>query len=93
LNLPSLSWSIAGLPFPNILSPGSLVSKLYCDSLGSLQNVKYSTFHKHDGDTNTILDQLFTEYSQRIHDISHQEPLQDISMGYYVINSLFRVKH
>ena len=53
-NLPSLSWSIEkGLPFPNTISPGSSVSNLYCNvfvSLGLFQNVKHSTFHKHDGD-------------------------------------------
>ena len=42
-NFPSLSWSIESLSFPNTLSPGSSVRKLYCDvfvSLGLFQNVK-----------------------------------------------------
>jgi hypothetical protein len=35
-NHPSLSWTVDGLPYLNFLSPGNLVSKLYCDVLLSL---------------------------------------------------------
>ena len=87
-NLPSLSWSNEGIPFANTLSPGNIVSKLYCDAilpLGIYQNVKNSTFHKNDTDTNTILDLVFSDCSQRIYNISHKEPLQYIAQGHHVL--------
>jgi len=87
-NLPSLSWSNEGIPFANTLSPGNIVSKLYCDAilpLGIYQNVKNSTFHKNDTDTNTILDLVFSDCSQRIYNISHKEPLQYITQGHHVL--------
>ena len=98
-NLPSLSWSDVGLPFANILSPGSIISKLYCDVLSSLGIVRNSTFHKNDQDTNTILDLVFTDCSQRIYHITHNEPLQYKSQGhhvlcfYYLVSSKLSVPH
>ena len=53
--------------------------------LGIYQNVKNSTFHKNDTDTNTILDLVFSDCSQRIYNISHIEPLQYITQGHHVL--------
>jgi len=79
-----------------------MISKLYCNvilHLGIYQNVKDSTFHKNNNDTNTVLDLVFTDCSQRIYHISHNEPLQYHSQGHhvlcfdYLVNSKISVPH
>ena len=87
-NHPSLSWTNEGLPYINVLSPGNTISKLYCDVilyLGIYQNVKDSTFHKNNNNTNTLLDLVFADCSQRIYHISHNEPLQYNSQVHHVL--------